>query len=334
MAKRIFLCIYIFTLSISKILAQKPGDKVFSIFADEFDHQWFGTDNGLLRKCGDIWKAYNTQPGLPGVVNDIKHQNTKVAELWIGTTMGIVKVSYSSTDITSSVIYNSSVTTFHSDSINSITFDEKNNGYFATPKGIGIFANAVWRFYTRLIDIVRNEFTSSGARGDTIYFGTRGEGVARVIKYIDGYTGASSYIRPWSFLTGDTITSVFIDLKGYQWYGTNKGISRHSNIEAKEGWDFTLTDQLPDKHVTAITGDNKGNIWIGTMGGLVELSNDLSRINTWNSVNGLPSDAVHAIFIDKDQSVWIGTDLGASHFDGSVFSNFKTSDFAKDYIDF
>ncbi len=334
LSRRVLLNISVLFLCISGIFAQKPGDRVLSIYVDEFDHQWFGTDNGLLRKCREVWKAYNIKPGYPGIINDIRHQNIKDPELWLGTTRGVVKVVYSSLNISSSVVYDSSITSFHSDIINSITFDDKNIGYFTTPIGIGIFAKAIWRFYTRLIDIIRDEFTSAAAKGDTIYFGTKGEGVARVVKGVDAYTGASAYLRPWSSLTGDSVTSIYIDTKGQQWYGTNNGISRHSNIEAKEGWDFSLTDQLPDKHVTTITGDVSGNIWIGTRGGLVKLGSDLKTINTWTVDDGLPSNVINTLFVDNDYSVWIGTDNGASHFNGTGFSNIKTSDYTRDFINF
>jgi len=41
---------YILLLFASVTTAQKPGDKVLSIYVDEYDHIWFGTDKGLLRK--------------------------------------------------------------------------------------------------------------------------------------------------------------------------------------------------------------------------------------------------------------------------------------------
>jgi hypothetical protein len=332
MSKGYFIfCILI--LWSASIIAQKPGDKVLSVFVDEYNQQWFGTDKGLLRKCGDVWKAYNTQPGSPGIVNDLELQSMELAVIWIGTTKGIIKVNYTATEIRSAIFYDSLLTTFKSNNIRAIAFDNLSAGYFSTPAGIGVFTNAVWKFYTRLFEVFRNEFTSVKAKGDTIYFGTKGEGVARITRYLDGYTGASAYVTPWSALPGDSITCIFFDSKGHQWYGTNKGITRHIGNAAKEGWDFSLTDELPNQHVTAIAEDKQGNIWIGTRGGLVELGTDLNIINTWLVSNGLPSDVINDIYIGKDQTLWIGTDLGASHFNGSSFSNIRTSDFTKDFID-
>jgi ligand-binding sensor domain-containing protein len=328
------LFLFLILLSDYGIINQRPGDNVLTIFEDEYGHQWFGTDQGLLRKCGDVWRAYYTLTDLPGTVNEIKQPTSDISELWIGTTTGIIKVGYSSDKIKSSEVYYSSINSFKSDIINAIDFDDKNVGYFATPKGVGIFANAVWKFYTRFIDIVKNEFTSVKAKGDTIYFGTNGEGVARIIKNSDGYSGASTYITPWSDLTSDSITCIYIDSKGNQWYGTTKGISKHSNTDAKDGWDFSITNQLPNQFVTAIVEDLSDNIWIGTLGGLVKLNVKSCEVYIWTMDNGLPSNVINDIFISKDQSVWIGTDFGASHFNGFSFVNIRTSDYAKNYTSF
>jgi len=311
---------------------QEPGGKVTSIYVDEYGHQWFGTDRGLLRKFGDVWKSYNIQGGTPIEVNFIKGRIDLISELWIGTTTGIIKINYSSSNIDSSKIFNSINTGFQSDNIKGIDFDNEKNVYFATPRGIGIYANSVWRFYTKLRDVFKNDFTSAGVIGDTIFLGTFGEGVARIFKSADGYSGASSYIPPWSALPGDSITCILIDSKRNQWYGTTKGIVRHSNNEAKEGWDLIFTNELPNLHINYLAEDKQGNIWIGTMNGLSKLNNDLKTITTWNRCNGLPSDTINTIFIDKDQSVWIGTNNGVSHFSQSTFTNTNTSNYTKNFV--
>lgn len=331
---RFALLFSIMLINMMCLIAQKPGDKVKSIFVDDYNHLWFGTDSGLLIKCGDIWKAYYPKGGLPFKVNDIKRKKTKDTDLWIATSAGIIKAGYSSNGLCSVTVFDSSKTTFLTDNIIAIDFDAYDAGYFATPKGIGVLVNEVWKFYTRLIDVVRNEFTAVSVKDDTIYFGTKGEGVARIVKRADAYTGASSYITPWSALTGDSINCMFIDSKGNQWYGTNKGLSRHSNTEAKEGWDLFLTDKVPFLHVSAINEDRMGNFWIGTTDGLVELNHDLCKVRTWTIRDGLPSNIIYSICIDNDRSIWIGTSLGVSHFTKSVFSNIRTSEYTRDFIYF
>lgn len=326
------LCLFAITYSLT---AQKPGDKVLSVFVDEYGHQWFGTDSGLLLKNSDVYKAYFTGPDIPGTVNDIEHQDTPEGPvMWIGTNSGIIRISYLSDVIISGTFYTAGATKFQSDIINAIAFDNKNTGFFTTSSGIGIFAKDVWSYISKIKDIDKNKFTAAKAKGDTIYLGTNGEGVARMVKTVDGYSGASSFVNPWSALTGNNITCIFIDSKGYQWYGTDKGISRHSKMDAKEGWDFSLTDQLPNQYITCISEDNYGNIWIGTRGGLVKLSPYLSVAATFTESNGLPSCSINDIFIEKDGSIWVGTDLGAAQFKGSSISNIRTSEYTKNFISF
>jgi ligand-binding sensor domain-containing protein len=318
------------------VKAQKPGDKINSVLVDEYGCQWFGTDNGLLRKCGKVWNGYNVQGTSPCIVNDLKQSLTPSGSvLWAGTMNGIIKISYSATSVTSAISFSSKTNSFLSDTIRKIAFDKYASIFFATPAGIGILANATWKFINNLTDIFENKITSAMAGGDTIFFGTTGEGVGRLVRSVDGYSGATSLVAPWSGLAGDNITCVFVDSKGHQWFGTDKGLTSHSKFDAKEGWNETFTEKLPDKYVSAIAEDNSGNIWVGTHGGLVRLGNGSSQaVTSWTVTNGLPSGIINSIFIDKDGSLWIGTDMGASHFNGSVFENIRTSEFAKSFNDF
>jgi ligand-binding sensor domain-containing protein len=330
------ILLFIILLITFVINAQIPGDKVNSIFVDEFGCQWFGTDKGLLRKCGDMWKAYPVQNNSPGVVNDIKHMSTPSGSvLWIGTMKGIIKVTYSSNSIISASRISSKINSFLSDSIRRITLDKYASCFFATPAGIGILIDASWKFITTITDITENKITSAMAMGDTVFFGTTGEGVARLVRSVDGYSGATSFVAPWSGLTGDNVTCVFIDSKGHQWFGTDNGLSTHSKFDAKEGWNVSYTEKLPDRYVAAIAEDKAGNVWVGTHGGLVRFDSGQPAVSTtWKVADGLPSGKINDIFIDKDSSLWIGTDMGVSHFNGTRFSNFRTSDFTKNFPGF
>jgi ligand-binding sensor domain-containing protein len=309
-----------------QIIAQVTGEKVLALFSDEYGSQWIGTDMCLIRKNGKRLTAY-VYPGKQLRVNDIKKANKN--SLWLATSVGAFSFEYDRDNIFNIDIFDSVRTAFHTNNIVSVTFDNSKTGFFATLKGIGIYSPQGWKFYTRLVDITRNEYTSSGIKNDTIYIGTRGEGVARIFRKADVFSGASSYVRPWSSLPNDTINCVLIDSKGNQWYGTNNGICRHYNSEAKEAWDLSYNKQLSVRKINAMTQDTKGNIWIGTMGGLAEIENDSKVLKRWTHSDGLISDSVNVVFADKDASVWIGTNKGISHFKGSRFSNFRISDYRK-----
>ena len=303
------------------VMAQVTGEKVLSIFSDEYGMQWFGTDACLLRKNGKRLTAY-IYPEKKLRINDIK-EGKQPGSLWLATSMGAITFDYDKERISNIEIFDTLRTSFQTNNIVSVTFDTSRTGFFATLKGIGIYSPSGWKFYTRLVDITRNEYTSAGIKNDTVYIGTRGEGVARIFRKADVFSGASSYVRPWSSLPNDTINCVLIDKRGNQWYGTNKGLCRHYNSEAKEGWDLSYNKQLSVKKINSMTQDTKGNIWVGTCGGLVRIENDSELLKRWTVAEGLISDSVNIVFADRDGSVWIGTNMGVSHFNGSRFTNFS-----------
>ena len=41
-----------------------PSDIIYCIFIDHEDNKWIGTDNGLVKICGNKWTIYNTSNGL------------------------------------------------------------------------------------------------------------------------------------------------------------------------------------------------------------------------------------------------------------------------------
>jgi ligand-binding sensor domain-containing protein len=330
-----YLLFIFFVVSGIVAIGQNPGDKVLSINMDEFGHLWIGTDQGLLLKNGDKFQAFYSSPATPGTVNDIEFQqlaNGKV--IWLASLNGLTQASYSAKGINASSFFNKEITKFETDVIQAITFDNKNVAFFSTPAGIGLYTGSEWKFMNEITDIYRNKFTSTRAKGDTIYVGTKGEGVGRIVKdEVDGYTGATSLLAPWSSLVANNINCIFVDSKGYRWFGTDKGLSRHTKFDAKEGWEFNVTDQLPHLFVSCLAEDASGNLWIGTSGGLAILDNTLKVSKTIKVADGLPSDQINDIYIDKNGLVYIGTNLGLAIIKGSNISVIKTSDYTKNFIE-
>ena len=64
------------------------------------------------------------------------------------------------------------------------------------------------------------------------------------------------------------INVMFQDKSGFLWYGTNKGLFRFDGIQHER---FTITDSLPDDHVTALAQDSLGRIWTGHKNGRLAL---------------------------------------------------------------
>lgn len=88
---------------------------------------------------------------------------------------------------------------------------------------------------------------------------------------------------------------------------------------------FSIRDGLPQSEVTAIAEDQFGYLWIGTgSGGIVKF--DGKEFTSFSTKDGLLSNFVSDVEIDKDNNIWIGHMMGVSKFDGKKFSTFVVPD--------
>jgi ligand-binding sensor domain-containing protein len=221
-----------------------------------------------------------------------------------------------------------------SNNVKAIAIGQSPLRWIGTDKGIAAFENRRWLkpSYETTYPESTFEFcpitsmaTSRG--GDTLYVGTEGAGVARVFKNtkVDAISGASEYAQ-WGtiLMPSDSVYSIFIDPKGDQWIGTNRGAALHKGNNTLGNWKvFDLTSGLIDNFVQAITMDNSGKVWFGTKNGISVLNG--SSMTSYTDKDGLVSNNVLCITTDRDGIVWIGTDNGVSSFKDGVFTSYRAS---------
>ena len=62
--------------------------------------------------------------------------------------------------------------------------------------------------------------------------------------------------------------------------------------------------------------DKKGNLWIGTAGGLNYLDSELGIITkAFTTEDGLADDFIYSLILENDSTLWLGTNYGLSKFD-------------------
>ena len=314
-----------------------PGNKVTAIYVTEDGLRYFATDKGIASFDGTDWTVYSDNPKVTTQnIHDMDFELTSYGpEFWLGTNSGINVTSLPIDATSGATTYTKDNTQtlfpgqpgLSGDSVFVVRVDDHNIRWFGTEGGLSAFFGNTWPEITlaphyRATFFQNNRVTSMDYSNDTIYIGTMGGGVARMVANgPDAITGASPYEIPWSMIPSENILSVFIDGHS-QWYGSDAGLARHDGIQAKENWFlFDDSDGLVDNYVQAINKDNEGNLWFGTSAGVSKY--DGTNWTNYTTADGLVGNNILCITIDLDGTIWFGTDSGASHFDGSTFINYQ-----------
>lgn len=289
------------------------GDnEVRAICVDGSGVKWFGTTNGLTSFDGTNWKNYTTDDNLAqNTVNAIEFEITSYGpEIWVATNGGVSVVSVKPDAITFATPYRKDNTGLISDMVYTAAVDTGHVKWFGTDSGVSSFSGSTWTSYTTENILDNNCVLSIAAADDGwLYFGTNGTGVSRY----DGVTSASPIDTQWSGIASDKVYAIYIHTDDARWFGTDKGVSRHTGDETKENWaTYSVDDGLAGNFIHAITGDEKGVIWVGSDGGVSSF--DGSVWKKFTKENGLAGNNVYAIAVDTNGSLWFGTEAGISKY--------------------
>ncbi|WP_281561734.1 two-component regulator propeller domain-containing protein [Thalassomonas sp. RHCl1] len=121
------------------------------------------------------------------------------------------------------------------------------------------------------------------------------------------------------------------------WFATHEGLSRF------DGSSFVTfqhqidnTNSLSNNNIRALTGTTKGQLWIGTYGGGLNLldqkTNEFSHFTyDKNNPDSLSDNRVNALFIDSQQRLWIATSNGGLNLlietdEGIKFKRYRAAD--------
>ena len=123
-------------------------------------------------------------------------------------------------------------------------------------------------------------------------------------------------------LTSDRIADIMVDSRGQIWVATNNGLNvvrgsydRGNRSFEVERWRiYDLDDGLPSSQISAFVEDDLGNVWVGTEGGIGQITAGgevAFALTTENS--GLIDNRINSLLFDRDVGeLWIGTFDGLS----------------------
>ncbi|MBI5219680.1 MAG: SpoIIE family protein phosphatase [Bacteroidia bacterium] len=105
-------------------------------------------------------------------------------------------------------------------------------------------------------------------------------------------------------------------------------LTLHSSSLLAQKWNVTeygLDDGLTQSQILSLFQDNKGNLWIGTNGGGINIYNG-KTFTAITQKQGLVNDIVFSIAQDSKGIFYIGTNEGLSVYNGNTFKNFTEKD--------
>lgn len=282
-------------LSVGDGLSQEV---VNCIIQDRKGFMWFGTQDGLNRYDGYIFKIYKNDPNDKMAISDkyiLCLYEDREGYLWIGTKNG-------------------GLNRFNRESDNFINY--KND-----PSAAAILSD--------------NDVQTIGESPDgDLWIGTFGGGLLRLDKKKNEFKG----LTIGSSLNNYYINTIFKDINGRIWIGTKNGLDCfdqttgkffHYNIE------ISNTKNSINNDITAICEESKGSIWIGTVGGkLYRLDGQggrpLYEYNVVKKTDPAGYNPVRCLFKDIDGILWIGTQKRVIRFNSG---NGEIIEYEKDNAD-
>jgi signal transduction histidine kinase len=103
-------------------------------------------------------------------------------------------------------------------------------------------------------------------------------------------------------LRSNTVHTIFIDLDGVVWVGTNRGISR---FDPASPYHQILSDNVNGNFVRVLHTARNGDLWAGTNRGLFRRSGD-----EWEAVGDLRELPIYALGEDLEGAILAGTPVG------------------------
>lgn len=165
---------------------------------------------------------------------------------------------------------------------------------------IGTGSHGLLRYDGRRIESIDTSHRNIGAlledREGNIWAGTFGGGLNRL------RPRAMELIGTQAGLPFEAVVSLGQDPDGQIWAVADSG---QLACGTESGW---APVPAGGGAAACVAADAAGKVWVGTRGyGLRELDRRTGSVRTWTREDGLPSDAIRAVLVAADNSVWFTT---------------------------
>lgn len=288
---------------------------------------WFGTEAGLAKFDGRRTQAV-TDPELPGG-RVLALQSDQDGSLWIGTDSGAARFANGKFE---------QIKELDGKTINAIIAPEHSHAIMAAEQGmvydchIDPISSA-----SEVEGVIRRPPSDPGIKtkqllatplqsADADHPGllpltslTLAQGKllagssSRGVLAIENASARPLEMRPQAYF----IRALETDPKGTLWVGSKSKKEESGFYEGEDASRIARVD-APTGPVTALRPGGHDDMWVGSDGrGVFHFTNpkNVVRFTFDGTLGGLRSDHVYAIFVDREEVVWFGTDRGVSRYD-------------------
>ncbi len=194
----------------------------------------------------------------------------------------------------------------HDNMIRCITSDREGNILLGTNvNGLDIFKGERFVNFTEADGLVDPQVWAvmEDEKG-RIWFGTNG-GITLWEPHADGQGAIRQITTQQGELNSNRIRFLERDAKGRVWIGTdNAGLFEFDTRTYRSG--FNPEVRVADGRVTALEAGKDGEIWVGTLDGLIQYEPGKVPV-VYHMDNGLPTGNISSLHFDQKGGLWVGT---------------------------
>jgi len=270
-----------------------PQNSVQALAQSRDGYLWIGTLGGLTRFDGvrfTTYDKYNTPELGDNVIQSLLVDRRN--RLWIATGSGLAQMA------------NGRFSRFTraqglpGETIWSLLEDSRGRVWVGTQSGIAIFSGDRFELFEAADAAFRGAVFSMHEDADgTMWVGSENARLLRVQGSQQTVFGAEDG------LPETAIRTITRDALGELWVGTDDGLYR-----LEKGRFVRKDADLRNEVVRALAVDSDGALLVGTYSGLTRMTR--TGAATLGSREGLSSDTIRSLFIDREKNIWIGTGGG------------------------
>ncbi len=319
--------------------------QVQCITQDDEGNLWIGTLSGLSKYNGRDFKIYSKNDSLAEdwVTSLCKDKN---GNIWFGHWAGGVSMYNHKTQKIENLKLEE-YTRFKT--VTSITQDEQNRYWIAT-EGAGVFVYDPEN--KKMVMLTKKD----GLGSDNVYkICTDQKGNVWVATDIGITIFDSNSLSTHSILNignglhSNRITTMALANENEMWIGSadagvmilkikdDFSVKNPTKAIENGGQRIDLKDGLTANFITSILEDKTHNVWLGTIGGgAIKITPFPSKDRTeaiskaiiynYNTKQGLNYFNANTLFQDRENNIWIGTDIGLNEYRGERFQIYDEAD--------